>query len=145
MRNTDDKGLATFPAVASGPCPVTVDLRGYQRFTGSVDVEARKSSPTLEVRLAKLLPIEERLASMRISFNFTGASPQEVVKFINDAKQLNIVIDPALARTLDNRTITLSVSDRPVDEALRALCDAIGATLKIQKGSEVVFITAAKR
>jgi hypothetical protein len=146
LRLTDEKGAASFSAVAPGASPVVIELQGYGRFEGVVEVTAGKTAPTLEVKLTKLEPLAARLAAMRISFNFVGARPGEVVRFINVAKQTSIVIDPAFAPELDGKTVTLQVTDRPLDEALRAFCDAIGGAIRIDpRSAEVVFITAAKR
>jgi len=143
---TNKEGVATFPAVAPGSTPVVVEQRGFEPVRAAIEVAAGKATPQIELKLVKKQSLAERLAGMRITFHFAGANPGEVVRFINDSKQLNIVLDPALAMTLRDRSISLSVDDRPIDETLRALCHEIGdAKIVVSEKSDVVFITADKR
>ena len=62
---------------------------------------------------------KNQLRTARISFNFTGAAFSEVVKFIRDAKQVNVVIDPTIASELESAPITLNLQDVSVETALR--------------------------
>jgi RNA polymerase sigma-70 factor (ECF subfamily) len=138
---TNESGIVTIDGVPPGPTPVKITARGFADATRTVEVTTGQCAE-IEVALVKQ-SLETLLSTTRISFSFSGVKPNEVVKFINDAKQLSIVMDPALEKTLGDRAITLSVTDRPVDEALRTFCGQIGAKYQVQ--GSVIFIVAAKR
>jgi RNA polymerase sigma-70 factor (ECF subfamily) len=142
---TDKNGVATFPAVPPGASPVVVEPRGFVPFQGTVEIVASKTAPQLDVKLAKKSPLSERLAAQRISFTFSGARPAEVVRFVNTVAQLNVILDPALQSKLDAATVSLSATDRPLDEALRAFCGQIGAKLVVRDKEDIVWITTDKR
>jgi type II secretory pathway component GspD/PulD (secretin) len=80
-----------------------------------------------------------------VSFNFQGATANDVVKFLNDAKRLSIVIDPALAPSLENVPVTLNLDDVSVETALNMICRLIGAEYVVDEKSGVVFLRAAKK
>ena len=81
----------------------------------------------------------------RISFNFVGSRPPDVVKFINDAKQMNVIIDPAVSERLRTVDLSLEVKDVSVREALRALCEQIGGvTFDVHEKEEIVWLHAVR-
>jgi type II secretory pathway component GspD/PulD (secretin) len=80
------------------------------------------------------------LRTARISFNFQGSSFKDVVKFINDAKQMNVVVDPAVAPELESVPISLNLQDVTVETALRQMTK-LGGNLTYVVQGPVVFIT----
>jgi type II secretory pathway component GspD/PulD (secretin) len=83
---------------------------------------------------------KNKLRTDRISFTFSGANFGEVVKFINDAKQMNIMVDPAVAAELESIPITLNLQDVTVENALKNLVRAGGSLTYVVQGT-VVYIT----
>jgi hypothetical protein len=141
---TDAQGAATFAGVDVGEVSVSAKLRHYEAVERKVAVEAGQAKE-VDVHLVKAPPLEERLASKHVTFNFTNAHPAEIVQFINETAALNVVIDPAFAMTLRDRSVTLSSANLTLADALRAVCNEMGATYKVREEQDVVWITAAKR
>ena len=89
---------------------------------------------------AETASTKNKLRSDRISFNFQGANFGEVVKFINDAKQMSVVVDPAVAPELESVPISLNLQDVTVDTALLTMTKLAGNLTYVVQGP-VVFIT----
>jgi RNA polymerase sigma factor (sigma-70 family) len=141
---TDEKGVLALDGIAPGRMSVKAERGEFTAAEATVEVVA--GEPTdVTLRLAAHVPLAERLKTLRISFNFDAARAGDVVKFINDAKHLSIVVAPALAESLRNRSVSLSVSEVPVTDALAAFCREIGAEYVIDEKSDVVFIRAATK
>jgi type II secretory pathway component GspD/PulD (secretin) len=85
---------------------------------------------------------KNKLRTDRINFSFQGATFNDVVKFINDAKQMNVVIDSAVAPELESVPITLNLQDVPVETALKQLVKLGGNLTYVVQGT-VVMITKA--
>jgi len=85
---------------------------------------------------------KNKLRTDRISFNFTGAPFGDVIRFINDAKQLNIVVDPAVAPELDSIPITLNLQDVTIETALKTLTKSTANLTYVVQGT-VVFVCKA--
>jgi type II secretory pathway component GspD/PulD (secretin) len=85
---------------------------------------------------------KNKLRTDRISFNFTGANFGEVIRFINDAKQLNVVVDPAVAPELESIPISLNLQDVSIETALKTLTKSTANLTYVVQGT-VVFITKA--
>ncbi len=83
-----------------------------------------------------------QLRTGRISFNFQGANFAEVIKFINDAKQMSIVVDPAVAPELESVPISLNLQDVSIETALKQMTKLAGNLTYVIQGP-VVFITKA--
>ncbi len=81
-----------------------------------------------------------KLRGERVSFQFQGAEFTEVIGYIADTRQLNVVIDPQVAPDLEAVPITLTLSDVTVDDALNTLNRIAGGLTYVVRGS-VVFIT----
>jgi hypothetical protein len=137
---TDADGTATFTDVAPGAARIDVALAGYTVETpgAPADVVAGKSAD-VNVHVVKKPPLEAQLDQLRVSFNFQGATFGDVVKFLNDAKQLSIVIDPAIAQELDEVGVTLKLEDVSMTTALRTLCK-VGGNLTYVVHDPVIFI-----
>jgi RNA polymerase sigma-70 factor (ECF subfamily) len=146
LRYTDEKGVATFAAVSPGSSAVVVQVPGYERFEGTIEAVAGKASPVLEVRLVKKPSLEERLKGKRASLNSPGLRLSDILGYLHTLTGVVFVVDPALAETLGGRTITLTVTDRPLDELLRELCAQIGnAKYELREKDDAVWITVDKR
>jgi type II secretory pathway component GspD/PulD (secretin) len=83
---------------------------------------------------------KNKLRTDRISFSFTGANFGEVIRFINDAKQLNVVVDPAVAPELESIPISLNLQDVTIETALKTLTKSTANLTYVVQGT-VVFIT----
>jgi len=145
FRSTDKAGVATFAAVRPGSSPVVVQVQGYERFEGTIESAAGKASPVFEVRLAKKPSLEERLKGKRVSLNAAGLRTTDILGYLNRVTGVVFVVDPALAETARNPSITLTVADRPLDELLRELCAQIGnAKYELREKDDAVWITIDK-
>jgi type II secretory pathway component GspD/PulD (secretin) len=85
---------------------------------------------------------KNKLRTDRINFSFQGSTFNDVVKFINDAKQMNVVIDQAVASELESVPITLNLQDVTIETALHQLVKLGGNLTYVVQGS-VVMITKA--
>jgi RNA polymerase sigma-70 factor (ECF subfamily) len=143
---TDEKRVLTFDGIAPGHVTVTARLRGYADAVAEADVVAGKTAD-VTLRLAVKPPIAERLKTQRISFNFQAASLRDVVNFLNQAKQLSIVVDPSVVeRAGGYPNVSLELKDVSVAESLDAICRALGGfEWVIDEKSDVVLIRAPKK
>jgi hypothetical protein len=140
---TDERGYAVFEGVKPGPVTATARLAGYDDAQATVGVTAG-SRAEAEIRLVPKTDLKTKLEKEHISFNFSGASAVDVVKFINDAKQLSIVVDPAIAPRVQSAEINLELKDVPIAQALRSLCEQIGGvTYRLQ--DPIIWIHASDR
>jgi hypothetical protein len=99
----------------------------------------------VELTLVAKIPLGQKLDSQRISFNFQAARFGDVVKFINDAKGLNVILDPALAARSRDADVTLDLRDVSVRTALRSICDAVGGvTFEVREKEDIVFVRDAR-
>lgn len=141
----DEKGILTFDGIPPGRVTVTARLKGYADAVGEVEVVAGKTAD-VTLRLVVKPPLADRLKTLRISFNFQAASLHDVVNFLNEAKQLSIVVDPSLVERFGDPELTLELKDVSVAVALDAICRAIGgADYVIDEKSDVILIRAAKK
>ncbi len=89
--------------------------------------------------------LEERLRGLRTTLRFEGARPSDVIRYLADSHRLNIILDPATRRELDDREVSLNLSDVTVEEALGELCDAVGRLrFTVNERSRVVLIKSAE-
>jgi RNA polymerase sigma-70 factor (ECF subfamily) len=142
---TDAQGSAVFPGVPPGRVAVVARSEGFDDLIRVVQVAAG-THVVAEMSLVPKSPLSQKLDSQHVSFNFQGARLADVLKFLNDAKGLNIVVDPACAATLENIDITLDLRDVSVRQALRTLCKlASGVTFDVHESEGIVWIHADKR
>jgi uncharacterized protein (UPF0248 family) len=83
---------------------------------------------------------KNKLRTDRISFSLSGGTFGDAVKYINDAKQMSIVIDPTVSAELEAVPVTLNLQDVSVENALRNLVK-LGGNLTYVVQGPVVFIT----
>jgi RNA polymerase sigma-70 factor (ECF subfamily) len=145
LLSTDEQGFASANDVQPGSRKLIALCKGYVQASADVEIVAGRTAE-VTLRMSVKAPLAERLKSMRVSFNFQAARAGEIVKFLNDAKQLSIVVDPALAPSLEDLPVTLRLEDVSVATALNMLCKLFGGTeYVIDEESDVVFLRAAKK
>ena len=83
---------------------------------------------------------KNKLRGERVSFQFQGAEFNDVIRYISDTRQLNLVVDPQVAPELEAVPITLTLSDVTVEEALKTLNRIAGGLTYVVRGG-VVLIT----
>jgi type II secretory pathway component GspD/PulD (secretin) len=83
---------------------------------------------------------KNKLRSERVSFQFQGAEFTEVIRYIADTRQLNIVVDPQVAPELEAVPITLTLNDVTVEDALDTVNRIAGSLVYVVRGG-VVLIT----
>ncbi len=83
---------------------------------------------------------KNKLRSERVSFQFQGAEFNEVIRYIADTRQVNIVVDSQVAPDLEAVPITLTLNDVTIEEALGTLNRIAGDLTYVVRGT-VVFIT----
>ncbi len=82
---------------------------------------------------------KNKLRTDRVSFNFTGAPFSDVVRYLVEAKQINIVVDPAVAPELESSPVTLNLQDVSIETALKTLTRGFGNLTYVVQGT-VVFV-----
>jgi tetratricopeptide (TPR) repeat protein len=81
-----------------------------------------------------------RLRTERTSFDFSGEQFMNVIEFIQNTRNIDIVVDPEIQSELEAIPITLKLSDVPVGDALNTLNRIAGGLIHVVQGS-VVLIT----
>lgn len=89
--------------------------------------------------------IDERLKSQPISFDFQDSPLTDVILFLRQVLNVNILLDPEVAREKDpeEMKVTLSVKDLRADSALNLLMSFKGLTRSYRNG--VLVITTKDR
>jgi type II secretory pathway component GspD/PulD (secretin) len=83
---------------------------------------------------------KNKLRGERVSFQFQGAEFNDVIRYIADTRQINIVVDPQVAPDLEAVPITLTLQDVTVEEALKTLNRIAGGLTYVVRGG-VVLVT----
>ncbi|MEX2272952.1 MAG: secretin N-terminal domain-containing protein [Vicinamibacterales bacterium] len=89
------------------------------------EIDATRPKPEID-RLREQVRKEQETAALPLNqrlprFNFAGATLREVLEFIAEASNVNIIIDPEMQAGELNRPVVLTLQDNTVDEVLRYL------------------------
>jgi type II secretory pathway component HofQ len=87
--------------------------------------------------------IRDRMSSIKISLNFTDTPLPEVVSFMSEVTQLNMVIDRKLIEDPDAKTVTFRVDELAFDQALDLIMKMANLGTQVQDG--VVVITSREK
>ena len=80
------------------------------------------------------------LKEKKVSFDFVQTPLRDVVAFIRQVLDVNVILDPALD---GGRTLSLKVTDMPAGKALSWIARVSGGEMKIEEGA--VYIAAAPK
>ncbi len=142
---TDDAGVAVFDGLPAGTVAVAAFAEGFDHVAGTVDVVAGQA---VEVAMKFVRPgsIKDRLTSMHVSAKFKDTPVSDVLGYLHAISRINVVIDPALADRTQRVAVTFEIQDRPLADALDALCREIGgAKYEVRQEQNIVWITVDKR
>jgi hypothetical protein len=139
---TDAAGAVVFDGLPPGTISARAYLKGSNAATGKADVVAGKSTD-LVLKFVTLAPVKDRLASTHVSARFKDTRVADAAHYFNAVSKITIVIDPALAERTQELAVTIDIQDRPLAEALDALCREIGGA-KYDVRDEIVWITIAR-
>jgi hypothetical protein len=139
---TDAAGAVVFDGLPPGTLSARAYLKGSDAATGKAEVVAGKSTELL-LKFVKLASVKDRLASTHVSARFKDTRVADAAHYFNAVSKITIVIDPALAERTQELAVTIDIQDRPLAEALDALCREIGGA-KYDVRDEIVWITIAR-
>ncbi len=81
--------------------------------------------------------------SRKVSFEFVDTPLVEGVSFIRSLTNVNVVLDPKIvAKGLDQKTVTLRVTDMDMKTALDWICRSVGLCCQLR--DQAIFITLAE-
>ena len=78
------------------------------------------------------------MESLKISLNFSETSLEEVVSFVREVTQLNILVSKGVVDKGDEPTVTLKVDELKLSNALALILDMIDLSFKLEEGVIVI-------
>ncbi|MCC6741775.1 MAG: hypothetical protein IT452_22335 [Planctomycetia bacterium] len=128
----DEKSVAQTRVVEFPDAEIWVD-DVQKRIPRGIQKQERKISESERKTYAAM-------SSIKISLNFTDTPLPEVVSFMQEVTQLNIMIDRKAIEDPESKTVTFKVDDLAFDQALDLILKMADLAYKIDEG--VIVITS---
>ena len=135
---TDSDEEAVIPYVESVRFPSREE---WQTISERIKQSVIKSQEGAAQEDEDILAIQQTLEKTKIDMGFDSSKLEDIVAFIRDFTNLNIVIDETIRDTVDlEKTITFKVKDLVLKNVLKLLLSQFGLDYQITP-EKVVFIT----
>lgn len=134
-------GVATVHGLVPGATAFRVALAGFQSQTVEAVIVAGEIARA-DVALAKRPSIAGRVRDARVALRVDDVPLRDVIAYLTRITRLNVIAHPDLGDRLDRR-VSLALTDEPLENVLRMLCDQAGdATFVVNETDGVVEIRA---